>query len=240
MRKFLSLVLACTMLMAMSVTAFATERNDNAPVLLEENCARRVAKSEDADFIYVAIYDRNNETVQLIQTDKKTGEKIAGEAVVIRAFSEENGAVNSRAGEYLEEKTFTNYEYKKTYGLPNRWELRRPGDIAFLTKESFETYETTSNKEFIDAFEAAVNSINVKEGEIVSALGMAALSYLAGGAAGAGAIFTGGTMTPAAWAALLAAGGFSQNYINVVMEYDSLCKAAYDSYMETYTHSQIL
>ena len=192
MKKLLSIILSLTMLMTVCVRAFAVD-------------SVRTARTEDERFIYEAIYDQYNNTVQLIQTNKLTGEKIAGEVTQIPELNVNDNSLNSRASS-LEEKTFTNYEYKKTYGTPNKWELRKPGSTPFLSIESFETYQTSRNDNYIFAFQDAVDLINIKEGTIVEALGIAALSYIIASAAGAGAIFTGGTMTPAAWAALLAAG----------------------------------
>lgn len=239
MKKLISIILSMAMLLSLSVSAFAVELDTTDAIILEDNSSIRMAQTEDGSFIYEAIYDKVNNTVQLIQINKRTGTKIAGEVTQIPIFEKKIELASANAATQ-EEKTFTNYEYKKTYGSPNKWELRKPGDVAFLTKDSFKTYETSRNKEFITAFKKAVDSINIQEGKIVEALGLAALSYLAGGAAGAGAIFTGGTMTAAAWAALLVAGGYSKNYVDVVMEYDSFCKDAFDAYNETYTHSKIL
>lgn len=239
MKKMISIILSMAMLLSMSVSAFAVEKEPDDAIVLEDSASVRTARTEDDAFIYEATYNKVHNTVQLIQIDKKTGKRAAGEVTKVPSLKELSGVATNRAAT-LEEKTFTNYEYEKTYGTPNKWELRKPGDVSFLTKESFQTYETSKNKTYITAFKNAVDKINTQEGKIVEALGLAALAYLAGGAAGAGAIFTGGTMTPAAWAALLVAGGYSKNYVDVVMEYDSFCKDAFDAYMETYNHSKIL
>lgn len=239
MKKLVSIILSMAMILSMSVSAFAAGVTTTDAVILKDSASVCIAKTEDSQFVYEATYNKIDNTVQLVQINKETGARVEGDVVKVPVLDNNTEFVLSRAGS-LEEKTFTNYEYKKTYGNPNKWELRKPGDIAFITKESFETYQTTENEDFIFAFQDAVDLINVKEGDIVEALGLAALSYLAGGAAGAGAIFTGGTMTPAAWAALLAAGGFSKNYLDVCMEYDAACKDAYDAYMETYNNSEIL
>ena len=64
--------------------------------------------------------------------------------------------------------------------------------------------------------------------------------FLAAGAAGAGAIFTDGTLSAAAWGAILSAAGFSTAYVSTCMAYDQSCKDAYDAYWNTYYNSTIL
>ena len=236
MKKIISLALSLVMLLTMSVSAFAAETEPYNTLVLKDTEAVRITQTSDDDFTYVATYDKINNTVQLVQTDNLTGEENVGEIAQIQTLTTDN-TPQVRAS--LEEKTFTNYEYEKTYGTPNKWELRRPGDNAF-NWIYFQTYETSSNKEYLKAFKDAVDDINVQEGAIVTSLGMAGLSYLAAGAAGAGAIFTGGTLSAAAWGALLSAGGFSTAYVATCMAYDQSCKDAYDAYWETYNHSTIL
>lgn len=138
----------------------------------------------------------------------------------------------------LQENTFTNYEYTKIYGNPNQWELRRPLSNIF-SWEYFKTYETASNAGHISSFKGYVDQINTLEGTIITSYGLMVLSVIVAGAAGAGAIFTGGTLTPAAWASLLAAAGASTAYVNTCVAYDRACKNAYDKYWDTFYSSTV-
>lgn len=236
MKKVISFMLVLIMVFSIPSNAFAAETEPYNTVVLKDTEAVRITQTSDDSFTYLATYDKVNNTIQLVQTDNTTGKENVGEIAQIQTLATDN---SPQARASLEEKTFTNYEYEKTYGTPNKWELRRPGDNAF-NWIYFQTYETSSNKEYLTAFKDAVDDINVQEGAIVTSLGMAGLSYLAAGAAGAGAIFTGGTLSAAAWGALLSAGGFSTAYVATCMAYDQSCKDAYDAYWETYYHSTIL
>jgi hypothetical protein len=63
------------------------------------------------------------------------------------------------------------------------------------------------------------------------------LADIAAAAVSAGAIATGGVLTPAACASILTAAGANTAYIAVVVAWDNACKTAYDKYFETYTKS---
>lgn len=215
----------------MSVTALASSPQTDGyhTSILTDNSSVRISQTSDDNFTYIATYDKSTGTIQLTQTSNTTGAQKVGDIAPIKP--------QTRAS--LEEKTFTNYEYEITYGSPNTWELRRPGDNAF-NWVYFKTKETSKNRSYLTTFRSAVDKINVQEGAIVGALGMSALSVLAAGAAGAGAIFTGGTLSAAAWGAILSAAGFSTAYVSTCMAYDQSCKDAYDAYWNTYYNSTIL
>lgn len=230
LKKCVSVLLFFALCFTMTVTAFAATDNNYNKKVLRDDTAVRIVQTSDEDFIYTATYNKQTKTIQLTQTDKKSGATKTGDVAPVNL-------VQTRAS--LEEKTFTNYEYEITYGSPNKWELRRPGDNA-LNFVYFQTYETSSNSSYLEKFMNAVDDINVQEAEIVGALGMSGLSVLAAAAAGAGAIFTGGTLSAAAWGAILSAAGFSGAYVAACMAYDQSCKNAYDAYWNTYYNSTIL
>lgn len=237
-KKLLALTLVVTI--GMGTTAFAQNTTAVDPyntTVLEDNSGKKIVETSDANFTYQATFDKINNTVTLSTTDKISGEIKTGSTTAVTPLQEfPNNPVTYAS---LAENTFTNYEYTITYGNPNKWQLRRPGDNVF-NWVYFDTYQATGNKDYLVAFQNAVDNINVQEGTIVGTLGMAGLSYLAAGAAGAGAIFTGGTLSGAAWGALLAAGGFSTAHVAACMAYDQSCKNAYDSYWNAYYNSTIL
>ena len=230
-KKLVSIALSAVMIMGMSVTALASSPQTDGyhTSILTDNSSVRISQTSDDNFTYIATYDKSTGTIQLTQTSNTTGAQKVGDIAPIKP--------QTRAS--LEEKTFTNYEYEITYGSPNTWELRRPGDNAF-NWVYFKTKETSKNRSYLTTFRSAVDKINVQEGAIVGTLGMSALSVLAAGAAGAGAIFTGGTLSAAAWGAILSAAGFSTAYVSTCMAYDQSCKDAYDAYWNTYYNSTIL
>lgn len=236
-KRILSIMLAFAMCLTFGVPAFATEQVDlyNTSVL-SDNANIRVAQTKDDEYTYTATFDKETSTIQLQQVSNSTGEVNTGRIVPVAEIPQDY-FIQTRAA--LEENTFTNYEYTKTYGTPNLWELRAPGDNVF-SWIYFKTYEVEDvNSEYLVDFKAAVDTVNRTEGVIVGSLGLYALSVLAAGAAGAGALFTGGTLSPAAWAALLAAGGFAKENLEACMDYDEACKNAYDSFWETFNHSEV-
>lgn len=239
-KRLCSLVLSAVMVLSMSATTFA-ETNVSAPynmVVLEDTTEITVVETSDNEYIYKTTHDKVANTIQLTVTDIDTGLVKAGDELAIPTLKVDRSTLVPSAAT-LEENTFTNYEYTKTYGTPNKWQLRRPGSNIF-SWVYFDTYQTTSNASYLSNFKKAVDSINTLEGAIVGAGGLAALSYCATAASGAGAILTGGVLTPAAWGSIVASAGLSTAYVATCMSYDSACKDAYDAYWETYYSSNIL
>ena len=236
MKKKISILLVIAMCLTLSVPAFATEQYDlyNTNVI-DDNSDVRIVQTSDEHYTYTATFDKEAKTLQLVQVNNATGEVVTGDIVPVKEFSE-NLPVQTRAS--LEENTWTNYEYTKTYGNPNEWELRAPGDNIF-TIIYFKTYEEEDNEVHLSDFMDAVDEVNTTEGVMISSVGLYGLSVLAAGAAGAGAIFTGGTLSSAAWAALLAAGGFAKEALDACTDYDQACKDAYDSFWETFYASEV-
>lgn len=233
MKKFLSAILALTMVFAMSATAFAAEPTDQYnTIILQDTESKTVSQASDNQFIYTVTKDKIAGTMQVTTTEKATNTVDVGAVVASTEFTNQP---TTRAS--LKENTFTNYEYTKTYGNPNTWELRRPDGSLFGT-HSFKTYEIVGkNDGYIAKFKNAVDTINSKEGEIVITLGIAGLGDIVAAATSAGAVASGGVLTPAAWTAILAAAGLNANYLRVCQDYDNACKNAYDAYNDTLTKS---
>jgi hypothetical protein len=236
-KKLLCITLALAMVISTSVTAFASGRNIAAynMIILEDSDNQRVVQTSDNNFTYITTYNKVNNTIQFTVVDQATNSENIGAVVSVDDYSVM--PIGARAS--INENTFTNYEYTKIYGNPNEWELRRP-DGSLAGTYYFKTYEATQNQSYLNAFKSAVDTINTKEGEIVGTYGLQILSILAAAAAGAGAIFTGGILTAAAWGSILAAAGATTAHIAVVMAWDRACKNAYDAYFETYTKSPIV
>lgn len=231
LKKLICFALSVTMVMGMTITSSAAPAATDSynTTILQDTDEVRTAQTSDTDFTYIATYDKDSGTIQLTQINNYTGEEKVGDVAPL----------TPQPLASLEEKTFTNYEYEITYGNPNTWELRRPGDNMF-NWVYFKTHQTSKNQSYLTTFRNAVDDINIQEGAIVGSLGMSALSIIAAGAAGAGAIFTGGTLSAAAWGAILSAAGFSTTYVATCMAYDKSCKNAYDAYWNTYYNSTIL
>lgn len=130
------------------------------------------------------------------------------------------------------------YAYIKTYGSPNKWELRRPeyldepSDSAFY----FKTNETTVNKSDLSGFQTTVNSMATLEGKLKSAIGTTnALAVIAGASAAIGGPVGWG----AAAAALIAALGFANAEQNYAYDIEEKQIEAWDYYYEVYNNSSV-
>lgn len=233
-KRLLCITLAIAMVVSSSVTAFASSEAGNPYNLtvLEDDESQKVVRTSDDNYIYITTHNKADNTMQVTTVDKVThvsveGAEVCGEDFIV-------SGPQARASIY--ENTFTNYEYTKVYGNPNEWELRRP-DGSLLGTYYFKTYEVAANQNYLTAFKSAVDTINTKEGEIITAYGLVILADIAAAAVSAGAIATGGVLTPAAWASILTAAGANTAYIAVVVAWNNACKTAYDKYFETYTKS---
>lgn len=237
-KKFICFLLSTIMVLSTSVTAFAANSSTISPynmTILEDTSSKRVVQTSDENYTYITTYDKLNDTMQFTKVDIDTNVSIVGNVVSGEDAISTTTYASTRATT-LKENTFTNYEYTKTYGDPNEWELRRP-DGSLTGTYYFKTYEVTKNKSYINTFKSAVDTINTKEGEIVAAYGLVILGDIAAAAISAGAIATGGVLTPAAWTSIIAAAGANTAYVSVCVAWDNACKTAYDAYYDTFTKS---
>lgn len=194
--------------------------------VLEDTSNKKVVQTCDENYIYITTFDKSNDTMQFTQIDIVTNVSVIGKEVSgVDAISVTSYA---SARTSIKENTFTNYEYTKTYGNPNEWELRRP-DGSLTGTHYFKTYEVSNNASYIATFKSAVDTINTKEGKIVAAFRLAVLGNLAAAAISAGAITTDGALTPAAWTSIIAAAGANTAYVSICIAWDNACKRAYDA-----------
>jgi hypothetical protein len=229
-----------TMVTVLSIPSVASAQttNSNDPyntVILADSDQQKVVETSDENSIYVTTYDKEANTVQVSVTNISTGDVSVGVPTSVNPSNEPEMSLFAS----LSQSTFTNYEYIKTYGSTNVWELRRP-DSSIFTYYYFKTNETSTNSSDLNSFKTYVDSINSLEVEIVLAYGASALSVVVAGAAGAGAIFTGGTLTMAAWASIVTAAGVAQSAVRTFMSYDTACRNAFDKYFTVYYNSTIL
>ncbi len=138
----------------------------------------------------------------------------------------ENGARSSK-----KQDTVSNYEYTKTYGSPNKWQLRRPKTNIF-TYYYFDTTETASNSSDLTRFYNAVEDVNTLEKKAVVYIGSAGLSAFLTYASIPATIASGGILSPATVAAGLAAVGATTAATTTLVDLSHSCSDAYDAYFE--------
>lgn len=243
MKKLVALLLSLSLVLSLSTTVFAadysgTKEIENVNVI--DTSFARIAESHDETATYRTILNKEANTIQMI-VFYNDGSVVYGSEIEIPSSSEAQSlsrAIMRSQSASLNENTFCNYEYTITYGTSNKWELRRP-DGSFGTYY-FQTYETSLNESYLTKFRGYVDSINEIEGAIIRNFGLYALSCLVAGATGAGAIFSGGTLSTAAWGSLVAVAGCGDAVLTECTKLDTACKNAYDSYWNAYYNSTIL
>lgn len=235
-KKVLSTMLVVAMVVGfLPANVNAADNNYQAKVI-ENSADYKISESYDSEYKYTVILNKIDNTIQLNKEDLTTGDIQYGEETAISVPATSKGLMSAAA--VLEQNTFTNYEYTKTYGTTNKWELRRP-DSSVFSYYYFKTDETSSNSTALGQFKTYVDQINTLEWQIILNFSLSALSMCVSAAAGAGAIVTGGTLTPAAWAAIATTAGVSANYLNTLISYDSACSNAYDRYWTVYYSSNV-
>lgn len=221
-KQLLSIILTVVLLAMNTSTAFAANSSGtpyNTKVTVD-NSTTRVAESYDEHFKYISTYDKETKIAVVQQIDINTN------AVITEVVANANGIVPY-------ENTFSNFEYDKTYGSPNKWELRRP-DGSLTGTIYFKTDETSANSSYLAEFKDAVDQINSLEGKIIAAIGLEAFT-------GALSVFlayiTGGVGAPLA--AYLASLGFAGGALDLAADLDYQCNVALDRYWEVYNRSDV-
>jgi protein involved in polysaccharide export with SLBB domain len=236
-RKFLAMLLTLTLSLT-SVFAFAeTPPNDNLTII-QDDAQVRIVETNDAQFIYRVTVDKVKNTAQMQITDKgnmniKVSKKAQLGTGNDKASSDSNDSRAAILATSLTQNTFTNYEYTKTYGNPNQWELRRP-QSNITSYYFFKTAETPSNRPYLNQFQGAVQRVNDLEVPVVGAIGVAGLMDILSVGSVVVAIISGGTLTGAAWTVIVASLSLTGVATATLIAYNTACTDAYDAYFEVY------
>lgn len=240
-KRILAILFSLIIVIVTPGVVSAKDNNYNLKVL-ENSEKYRIVQTNDEKYTYLTKLDKVNNTIQTKQINNANNSVIEGNLVYINGLNKsENTNLNksilnyaTRAtGTVIQEWTYTNYEYKITLGKPTEWVLIKPGRHIF-NWEYFETTETYKNKSYLNSFKKEVDKLDFVEKKLIVSAGVTALSTMAAAAAGAGAIFTGGTLSPTAWASIAATAGAGAVSLNLLLEYDRICKDAYYYYMRVW------
>ena len=185
MKKLLSIILCFTLILSLSVTAFATEL-DNA--CIEDNIE------------YLTIYNEENNTVQAVQRNIITNECVYGPVITIEDVAQV--PQTTALGADVHQDTFLNFEYDIWYDTANgdEWNLERPGEI--FSQQYFKTYQTTANYDMLRAYKSDVDDLNAAELAAIPLIGVAAFNIVKAAIVSHAAVTTGGTLTAAAIASI--------------------------------------
>lgn len=237
-KKILSLGLACVMALTMGTVTLAAPAERGTTILVNDS-QNRIVESFSGGQRFVATYNKVDNTLSLVcynaneEMLQSSTVDLNNDTVLVR---NEYGVL--MAANSISKYTDSLYAYIKTYGSPNKWELRRP---EYLNESSdavfyFKTNETTVNKSDLSGFRTTVNSMATLEGKLESAVGTtSALAVIAGASAGVGGPVGWG----AAAAALLAALGFANTVQNYGYDIEEKQIEAWDYYYEVYYNSSV-
>lgn len=231
-RTISMLLLVAILLSIGQPTVLAVSNSNNATITLDTN-NQRIAECIEGKYKYISVYDKKSKIAKISKISLDSGKMIDVNSYDLnkKTSLEDNKSIEnySQRARSIKQNTFSNYEYTKWYGNPNKWELRKPKEGFGLNKTCpFQTYETSKNKDYINKFYDAVEDINRLEKDYISAVGTEVLT------ATLGAIYTGGL------SALLTSIGATSAAIAIANHLAAKCRIAEDNYWETYYKSSIL
>jgi hypothetical protein len=199
-KKLLSLALAAIMVIGMGTTAFAAEvPADDFDLSVTEVAGLRTSVTSDESSEYIVVYDSVQNTMQVSIKDLETGSIVEGETIEVKT---DQKSVVARST--IHQDTFSNYEYDVYTGSPNEWNCERPKGSG---QGYFMAYENKSNSTQLNSYFDKVNTLNDKEWTAISLSGVALVSSAGAGFASGIAVASGGLLTPAAIAGIVAATG---------------------------------
>lgn len=181
-KKLVSLALAATMVMGMSVTAFASEPTP----------PNHVSNGIE----YSTIYNQENNTVQAVQRNTETDEYVYGPVIAVGTTENpEHGESVTRATK-THQDTFLNFEYDIWETSPREWNLERPSSV--FGQYYFKVYENSSNKSELRTWKSDVDTLNAQEWAVIGGIGLSIFNIVKAAMVSHAAIATGGVLTAAA------------------------------------------
>lgn len=226
-KRIVAVVLSISCLMSMNMSAFAAGTgNTKAEISLDGSI--RTAVTYDADYEYTVSYDTERNTIQMSVRDLTTG-KVQNGMVV---SCEDVLVPQTRAT--IHQDTFSNYEYDIYTGNPNKWRLERPKEA--FSQYYFEVNENSSNKDRLNTYRGAVDTLNAQEIKVVSSGGTAMASAAAAAFISGMASVSGGALTVAAITAVVAAVGATGKTAEEITEMGNCCNDCLYAYMDVFNN----
>lgn len=203
-KKIFSMILSLIMLFTLAIPVEASDnldikeiRNDNDVVVIQET---------KEDEIIIATNDKRTNILTVEKYQKNSNTLISRNITdlnVLREKSEKKVILNermARASGHTYQHTFSNREYDRWSGNPNKWKCRIPSGIKNVN-------ENSSNRSDLRTFADHVEEVNEAEFVIIGAVGgtaaaTAIAAFLTGGTAAGVAAAGGGSAIVAAFANL--------------------------------------
>lgn len=231
MKKLLSKLLAMVLLISLIPNSIVFAQDNNYYVkegnvnIVRDDGYERVAEGIENGYKFLATLNKVDNTIELVKKDIHDNSVISSFKIDLNEQVHQNefdNLVEMRAGS-INQSTYSNYEYTKWYGSPNKWELRRPREgFGFNNTYYFRTKQTSSNESYLTNFYNAVEDINRLEKDYLTFVSLETLTGTLG------AIFSGGLGT------FLAAAGLGGEAMRIAWKIDSACRKAEDNYWEAF------
>lgn len=228
-------VLATSLGTETSTSIYSQTQYENMK-LIEDTENVRIVENRDGDTIFTSTYDKVNNTVS-IEERNLTSKTITNSTLInlnenkVNIPSDYQLEQESKSWSYYE-KTFTNYEYFK-YSNINGFQIARPkGGFHLVSKDYKNAYYSGNNKSKLDSFKNYVDSINSLEGKVIANATMSGASAVFSFLLNAASLPTGGSTSPAAMAAALAAMGLGAKTIDYAIDLFAAMKKANQYYIE--------
>ncbi len=226
-KKIFAVILSISCLMYANMSAFAAGTG-NTEAIVSVNGSVRTAVTYDADYEYTVRYDTAKNTIQMSVRDLTSGEVRNGQIV----SCEDVIVPQTRAT--IHQDTFTNYEYDIYTGNPNKWHLERPKEA--FSQYYFDVNETSSNKDRLNTYRSAVDTLNAQEIRVVSKGGKAMAAAAAAAFISGMASVSGGALTVAAITAAVAAVGATGETAEEITAMGNCCNDCLYAYMDVFNN----
>ncbi|QVK21384.1 geobacillin-26 family protein [Mycoplasmatota bacterium] len=214
-------------LLVLSITLVSVSASESRVQIITDNQNVRVVKGVEGDIITYATYNKIANTLEYTEYTKGDKENSVTTLLNLNNVNIpiENDSITTM-GTSIEQKTYSNYEYKITFGSPNHWELRRPQPGSWTSLYYFTTYERSDLLTDLNNFRNTVEDIDDLEKEIIFYGGVAIIGTVLL------LIFTSGTS--AGLQAALASAGIFGVVADLTMDLDRAIDDAYYYYFRVY------
>lgn len=147
--------------------------------IISDTKEKRVAKSNFNGIETIAEFDKASNML----TINENGIEAKIDLSQAESNSQDTNVRRKRVA-YIEERTFSNFEYK-IYPSSDKWILRRPKPGKAYTTNEKSVYANTKNRSNLNNFRDAVDEINILEAEFIFSGASAGISVVASAIASA-------------------------------------------------------
>lgn len=205
-KKLLSMLLTLSLIMGLSITAFAAEPSDQSVQILANNDTVCIVREVTTDGVTIATNNKETGILTIEKYDDSESSLLSTDTLDLNAIAksveeELQTPTTTSLNEYIYQHTFSNREYD-IFIHPNstHWKIRSGDNTKSI-------YESSSNASTLDNFRSAVEDVNAAEFTLIGAVGAgvavtAITAFMSGGLAAGIAAAGGSAAAVAAFASL--------------------------------------